>query len=87
MGWWTRSNPEFCLLGTKGKPQRVSASVHSIVDDPVGEHSRKPDSVREKIVELCGDLPRVELFARQKISGWSCWGNEIENDIDLKGKE
>ena len=84
MGWWTRSNPEFCLLGTKGNPKRVSASVHSVIDDPVGEHSKKPATVRDRIVELCGDIPRVELFARQKTAGWSVWGNELENDIDME---
>jgi site-specific DNA-methyltransferase (adenine-specific) len=30
-----------------------------------------------------GDLPRIELFARQKNNGWDSWGNEIESDIEL----
>jgi len=30
-----------------------------------------------------GDLPRIELFARQKVEGWHCWGNEVESDIKL----
>ena len=33
--------------------------------------------VRNKIVELCGDIPRIELFARQYADGWDCWGNEV----------
>ena len=77
MGHWTRANAEVCFLGVKGKPQRESASVHSIVDERIQEHSKKPDVVRNKIVELCGDLPRIELFARQKVEGWDSWGNEI----------
>ena len=77
MGYWTRQNAEFCLLGTRGKPKRVSAAVHSVIDDPVARHSEKPNSVREKIVDLCGDVPRVELFARQKFNGWTGWGNEV----------
>ncbi|MCX6746744.1 MAG: MT-A70 family methyltransferase, partial [Candidatus Pacearchaeota archaeon] len=40
------------------------------------EHSRKPDEIRDKIVELMGDLPRIELFSRQTVRGWECWGNE-----------
>lgn len=83
LGRWTRGNSECCLLFTKGKPQRKSASVFQLIQTPIREHSRKPDEVREKIVELMGDLPRVELFARQKIEGWDSWGNEIENDIIL----
>jgi len=77
MGRWTRANAELCLLATKGKPQRISASVHSIIDTPIENHSKKPNIVRDRIVELCGDLPRIELFARQKTDGWDVWGNEI----------
>lgn len=77
MGRWTRANAEICLLATKGKPKRVSCAVHSIIDSHVREHSKKPDETRDKIVELCGDLPRIELFARQYAEGWDCWGNEV----------
>jgi N6-adenosine-specific RNA methylase IME4 len=55
----------------------VDASISSIVDTPIQEHSKKPDCVREKIVKLMGDKPRIELFARQKTEGWDVWGNEI----------
>lgn len=77
MGRWTRSNAELCLIGIKGKPQRVSKSIHSVIETPIEEHSKKPSIVRDKIIELCGDLPRIELFARQYADGWDCWGNEV----------
>lgn len=77
MGGWTRANAELCLIATKGKPKRESAGVHSVVLTPIEEHSKKPQEVRERIVELCGDLPRIELFARQQVDGWDSWGNEI----------
>jgi len=77
LGYWTRANQEICLLATKGKPKRFSKSVHQVVYEPIREHSRKPDCVRDRIVELCGDLPRIELFARQKTNGWDVWGNEV----------
>lgn len=77
LGYWTRANAELCLIATKGKPKRVSKSVHQIVDSKIREHSRKPDEVREKIVKLCGNIPRIELFARQEYDGWDCWGNEV----------
>jgi N6-adenosine-specific RNA methylase IME4 len=77
VGRWTRSNAEICLIATKGKPKRISAKVHSVIISRIREHSRKPDEVRERIVELCGDLSRIELFARQEIVGWDCWGNEV----------
>lgn len=77
MGRWTRANAEICLIATKGKPKRVSASVHSVIMTPIEEHSKKPAIVRDKIVELCGNVSRVELFARQIVKGWDCWGNEV----------
>lgn len=77
MGRWTRSNVELCLLATKGKPKRISASVHSVITSKIREHSRKPDETRDEIIKLCGDIPRIELFARQEFDGWDCWGNEV----------
>jgi len=55
----------------------MSASVHSIIDEPIEQHSKKPNLVRNKIIELVGDLPRIELFARQTAEGWDSWGNEV----------
>ena len=83
MGYWTRSNAEICLLATKGKPKRQSAGVHQFIISPIEQHSKKPDEARNKILALMGDLPRVELFARQKTPGWDAWGNEIASDITL----
>ena len=79
MGNWTRANSELCLLATKGKPKRVSAAVHSVVDTPIEKHSKKPNVVKDRIVQLCGDLPRIELFARQKTEGWDVWGDELRS--------
>lgn len=85
MGHWTRANAELCILATKGRPKRMSASVHQVILSHVEEHSKKPDEVRKRIIMLLGDLPRIELFARQKTDGWDSWGNEVECDIDLDG--
>lgn len=77
MGRWTRANAEICLIATKGKPKRQATNVHSVILSPIEEHSKKPAEVRDRIVQLCGDLPRIELFARQHAEGWDCWGNEV----------
>ncbi len=77
LGHWTRANAELCLIATKGTIKRVSSKVSQIVDSRIEEHSKKPAIVRDKIVELVGDLPRIELFARQTADGWDCWGNEV----------
>jgi len=83
LGYWTRANSELCLLATKGNPKRVDKGVHQVVDTPIEKHSKKPDCVRDRILRLMGDLPRIELFARQKVEGWDSWGNEVESDINL----
>ena len=78
MGYYTRANAEICLLATKGKPlKRISKAVHSVIDTPIERHSKKPDCARDRITKLFGELPRIELFARQHADGWDCWGNEV----------
>ena len=83
MGYWTRSNTEICLLATRGKPKRASTGVFQIIRYPKLRHSEKPPIIRDKIVELMGNLPRIELFSRHKTKGWDVWGNEVESDIEL----
>jgi N6-adenosine-specific RNA methylase IME4 len=51
------------------------------------KHSEKPQLFRDLILKASGNLPRIELFARQKTEGWDVWGNEVESDIKLKVKE
>ena len=77
IGYYTKSNCEVCLIGVKGKPIKESNKVSSVVISPLRGHSQKPDIIRNKILEFCGDLTRIELFARQKIEGWDVWGNEV----------
>ena len=93
LGRWTRGNTEPCLLATRGKPKRKSASVFQIIEASLTVHSAKPPVVREKILELMGDLPRIELFARPNpqndlygkntFDGWDVWGEEVKSDIEL----
>lgn len=78
MGYWTRANPEMCLLAFKGKMKPQVHNIRQLLYAPIEGHSKKPDEVREKIVDLCGDLSRIELFAREQTLGWDTWGNEID---------
>lgn len=89
LGFYTRSNAEYCLLGVKGKPlPRISHSVHQIIHSPVRGHSMKPDEARDRIVQLFGDRPRVELFARDIVPGWDGWGLEYPGEqIELEVQE
>jgi N6-adenosine-specific RNA methylase IME4 len=83
MGNYTRANAEVCLLAARGKPKRINADVEQVIYSPVERHSKKPDEARKRIIRLCGDLPKIELFARQKTPGWDAWGNEIKKDVAL----
>ena len=87
LGYWTRGNAEICLLAKRGKPKRRSAGVHQFIISPVEEHSKKPAVTRDRVIELAGDLPRVELFARQKAPGWDVLGNEVDSDLSLTPQE
>lgn len=88
LGYYTRSNAEMCLIGVKGNIKRINNTVSSVIISERERHSKKPDEVRERIVELMGDLPRIELFARETFPGWDCWGNEIaDNDMVCKQME
>ncbi|MFM0824512.1 MT-A70 family methyltransferase [Klebsiella oxytoca] len=80
MGHMTRANSEDCLFAVQGKlPARLDAGIVQSFTAPRLEHSRKPDIVREKLVQLLGDVPRIELFARQSSHGFDVWGNQCDS--------
>lgn len=87
LGYWTHSNAEICLLAVKGKPKRQSRKVSQLIISPLEQHSKKPDKTRDLIVELMGDLPRLELFARESTPGWDVWGNEVDSTVNILKKE
>ena len=84
MGAWTcGGDMELCLLARRGSVKRQNKTVRRL-HVARGRHSAKPDEIRREIVRLCGDLPRIELFAREKKSGWDVWGNELSSDVRLE---
>jgi N6-adenosine-specific RNA methylase IME4 len=81
MGYYTRQNPEVCLIGVKGKNPSLSNDVHCLIKSKIREHSRKPDEVRNLIIKICGDKTRIELFARERVDGWDWDGDELSATI------
>ena len=79
MGYWTRAGSECALIAVRGKPKPASHGVRSVRSAKVGKHSAKPPEFRDDAVTLCGNVPRVELFARTATPGWDVFGNEIES--------
>lgn len=78
MGFYTRAGSESAIIAVKGKFKPKSRRVRAVVTEPVGRHSEKPNVFRHNIVELAGDVPRLELFARESFDGWAAWGNEVD---------
>jgi site-specific DNA-methyltransferase (adenine-specific) len=80
-GNWTMKGSEICLLATRGTAHKllVNHSVRQLVEAERDrtKHSQKPHEVRRRIVEMFGDLPRIELFARQQTEGWDVLGDGI----------
>jgi len=79
IGCWTMKSVEQVLLGLKGKPMylKQQRNVKQLVEAERTKHSKKPDEIRKRIVKLVGNVSRIELFAREKVEGWHCWGNEV----------
>ena len=77
LGFYTNGNAEVVLLGTRGRMKRVVKNVKQLCIAPLSRHSEKPDEIRERVTTLCGDVSRIELFARKRVNGWDAWGNEV----------
>lgn len=81
MGHWTRGNTEDVLIATRGRPKRFDKGVKQTVFAPhPGIHSAKPDEVRDRVVAVAGDKPRIELFSRGRYPGWDVWGNQVPKE-------
>lgn len=77
-GFYTLSQCELCLVFKKGKiPKKDVNNIKQFLSEHVGKHSTKPTEVRNRIDLMFSKHPRIELFARQQIAGWDCWGNEV----------
>jgi N6-adenosine-specific RNA methylase IME4 len=87
--YYTPSQIELCLIFKKNKiPQPIaSTKEHQFLSEKRTAHSKKPDEIRNRITRMFPTQSKIELFARQKVVGWDCWGNEVESDINLFGKQ
>ena len=76
---------EFCLYGQIPKKwiKLTKMGEKTLITEKPSKHSKKPQAMKDLIIKTCGDVPRIELFAREKTPGWDVWGNEVESDIEL----
>lgn len=83
LGFYFRGATEHLLFGTRGNFRiPTSRRLPNVILAERGKHSSKPRETY-KLIEYVTDGKRIELFARQKVDGWDCWGNEVESDIEL----
>jgi len=84
MGYYFRSCTEHLIFGVRGKMKVANKTTRNMFEavNP-RKHSQKPASVRDMIVSCSGDLPRLELFARQQAPGWDVWGDEVDPSINF----
>jgi len=80
LGYYFRVCTEHCIFGVKGKLPRINKSIKNLIVAPKRKHSQKPDDFRDVIIAHSGDLPRIELFAREATDGWDMWGNEVPDE-------
>ncbi|MFA6364241.1 MT-A70 family methyltransferase [Methanoregula sp.] len=81
MGFWFRGQVEVCLFGIKGNVPAFHCQHPNFLQTKAGPHSRKPKELFD-IIGPCIEkmTPKIELFARQRIEGWDCWGNQIPDE-------
>jgi len=80
MGNYWRVSHEFLLLGVRGSLSFADQSLRSWIEAPRGQHSAKPEQIRD-LIHKASPGPRLELFARRSVEGWTCWGNEISREL------
>lgn len=74
-GYLLRCASEPFLVGTRGKP-KVTRSTRTVIEGKRREHSRKPEEAFEMMEKWVPNVPRIELFSRQRREGWTTWGDE-----------
>lgn len=86
LGRWFRGQHELLLLGLKGKMRTPlpAQRISSVYSERRTKHSKKPDFIRDQIMEWYPQFSKLEMFAREKTEGWDVWGNEVESDVEIK---
>jgi len=85
LGYYTRAGSESIALAVKGKFKPVNRGVRAVFhaesqiqfEAKAMAHSVKPTQVRDLLIDLAGDVPAIEVFARTECGGWDCFGNEV----------
>ena len=84
IGNYFQNNTEHLIFCVRGQKRTNNTGGHgTCFEHKRLKHSEKPPIVRDWIVKWSGDLPRIELFARQEVEGWDCIGDEVPEMVTL----
>ncbi len=80
VGFYFRNVTELLLFGVRGKLRTLAPGRRqvNVIARRKREHSRKPDE-QYALIEQCSPGPYLELFARERAPGWTCWGDEVDS--------
>jgi N6-adenosine-specific RNA methylase IME4 len=80
VGFYFRNVTELLLFGVRGKLRTLAPGRRqvNVIARRKREHSRKPDE-QYALIEQCSPGPYLELFARERVPGWTCWGDEVDS--------
>ena len=78
IGNYLRNAHELLLLAVRGGLTGAAKDVMSWGRFERAGHSAKPEAIRRKVVERISPGPRLELFGRSPVDGWTVLGNQIE---------
>lgn len=79
MGHYYRTAKELCLFATRGGAPAAVHNLPDVFEAPRTKHSQKPEQVH-RWAEQLSPGPRLEVFARREVPGWTCWGNQLESE-------
>ena len=84
-GYYTVSSVEVCLVGKMGTipSPRGPRNIRQFLSEERTKHSKKPDEIRNRIVQMFPTQKKLEMFAREKKDGWDVFGNEVEGSINM----
>jgi N6-adenosine-specific RNA methylase IME4 len=84
-GYYTMSQCEICIVGKRGTipSPRGARNIKQFLSEVRGRHSAKPAEIRTRITQMFPTQKKLELFSREKIEGWDCFGNEVQGSITI----
>lgn len=85
VGFYFRNVTELLLFGIKGSMRTLAPGRRqtNVIVRRKREHSRKPSETYD-LIERCSPGPYLEVFARERMPGWTQWGDEVDTYLETR---